>query len=196
MTTKSRELLHVNLWILKEIAKLSEKIKDEHGDSNSQSWCYPSTKSSDLDIHKLLENSVNIKKSNDYTYVLELIIDRTMYNLSLILNFLEDLKDMTQFQPDKSVKRPETFSLATILYMLWERIRQFAENAKTQIPKQVQESVAVSLKTSRFTQTESTKISRCSCCEMVQQFMTLLISEIENKMKKGTSRLAQERYGK
>lgn len=171
--------ININIWTFKEIAKLSEKIKNQHGDPNCKSWRYPAKKSSEIDVYKLSEN---IEKCNDYTYVLELIIDRTIYNLNLIINYLENLEGMTQFHPCKNVQRPESLSLVAVLYLLWERV-QALSNSNTQTHFKNLEIVDVSMKTSRFTQTELSKISRCACCDMVQKFMSQLIFDIEKILK-------------
>lgn len=170
MSDVDQQFLNLNLWNLKEISKLADKIMKEHGDSECRSWRYPTKKSSELNLTKVIQ-------TDNYTQILELTIDRTIYVLNLLIEYLEKLEGMDNYcRPGKSVGRPVNLSLAAILNIVWDRIGKFA---KTPVFEKNSQMIETSMKTSRLTQTEICKFSKCNSCDLVQAFVTYLVAEIE-----------------
>lgn len=167
MSDVDQQFLNLNIWNLKEITKLADKIMKQYGDAKCQSWRYPIRKSSELNVAKILQ-------SDNYTQILELTIDRTIYVLNLMIKYLENLEGMDNLQ--RNVERPDNLSLAAVLNILWRRVEKFV---LTPIFKRNLESIEVSMKTSRLTQTEICKFSKCNSCDLVQMFVTYLVAGIE-----------------
>lgn len=193
-------LLNSVLWNLREISKLADVIKKNCGDVDCTSWRYPSTSCSQLEIFKLLQSNRNLDK---YTYILELTYDRLLYVFNLIIKYMESYDSLENFRPERNVRRPNTLSLASVLFMIWDRIRDQMEKANEEVVKEEKEKdlsekevdVKIS-KSSTFTQSDISSIAVCSCCEMVQEFVTQLVFEIESILKKldCESAITAERY--
>lgn len=193
-------LLNSILWNLREISKLAETIKQNCGDVDCVSWRYPLINCSDLEIFKLLQNNRNL---DNYTYILELTYDRLLYVLNLIIKFMESYDSMGNFRPERNVRRPKTLSLASVLYMIWDRIKAQMENVnqtvlleKKEFEHSEKEGTLNKSKSSTCTQSDVCSISVCSCCEMVQEFVTQMVLQMEAILKKQdiSSAITAERY--
>ena len=181
-------LLNSILWNLREISKLAEVIKKYCGDVECSSWRYPLINCSELEIFKLLQNN---KSLDNYTYILELTYDRLLYVFNLIIKYMESYESLENFRPSKNVRRPVTLSLASILFMIWDRIKAQMEGNKNNVasceyknPDKNNFECNVSCsKSTTCTQSDVCSISVCSCCEMVQEFVTQLVLQVEKILK-------------
>ncbi|KAK6637947.1 hypothetical protein RUM44_008370 [Polyplax serrata] len=183
-------LLNSILWNLREITKLADEIKKLCGDVDCSSWRYPLISCSDLEILKLLQNNKNL---DNYTYILELTYDRLLYVFNLIIKYMESYDSLEKFRPEKNVRRPKTLSLASLLCMMWDRIKAQMEGANATLSvtqetkKKEYYDADIEIKISKSTtctQSEVCSISVCSCCEMFQEFVTHLVLEMEKVLER------------
>lgn len=160
------------MWNLREMTNLIKLLRSNVEDVQISSWRHPLMTCGELDVLRLLEDN---KDSDRYTYLLELTFDRLLYILNLIINYLEGCNDLAKFKPGKNIERPSNLSMASLLYMIWDRIQVHCEAAGDMSKTIHSRSIS-----SSSTQSDITSISSCSTCELAQKLVTEIVLKMEN----------------
>ncbi|KAL0272290.1 UNVERIFIED_CONTAM: hypothetical protein PYX00_005326 [Menopon gallinae] len=172
MSKVNSYLLNSLTWNLGQMTNLIKMVRARVGDIKFPSWRHPLLSCGELDAFRLLEET---KDCDRYTYLLELTFDRLLYILNLIINYLEGCNALAKFKPGKNVERPSNLSMASLLFMIWERIQVQCETHKD-TPKIIHGRCT----SSSSTQSDNTSFASCTTCELAQKLVTDIVLKVEN----------------